>query len=175
MTAWQSITWNCFHTIALNYREEYKEYYNTFFDTFKTIIPCKICRNHFIQNINKPNMSIDENNNSEKIFNWTIDLHNSVNRMHSKKIWSHEEAKNYYRNNNFNNNVFKFFIFEYIRSNFKKKPEKTQQLIRMMNTLPYLHPDEKKRNQLIHFKEQFELNRNTMKNWLLAFILILKN
>lgn len=174
MTEWQRITWIFFHTLTLNYNEQYRDKYIEFFDTFKTIIPCKICRNHFIENINKENMSIEGNMNNDRIFKWTIDLHNSVNKMHHKKIWSYDDARNFYTNNNFNNKVLKFFIFQYIRGNFRKGPEKTNQLLRMMSILPYLHPDEDKRNRLIDFKEKFELNRDTIKNWLLAFVMLTK-
>lgn len=174
MTEWQRITWIFFHTLTLNYNEQYRDKYIEFFDTFKTIIPCKICRNHFIENINKENMSIEGNMNNDRIFKWTIDLHNSVNKMHHKKIWSYDDARNFYTNNNFNNKVLKFFVFQYIRGNFRKGPEKTNQLLRMMSILPYLHPDEDKRNRLIDFKEKFELNRDTIKNWLLAFVMLTK-
>jgi hypothetical protein len=174
MTEWQRITWVFFHTLTLNYNDQYRDKYIEFFDTFKTIIPCKICRNHFNQNISKDNMSIDTNINSDRIFNWTVDLHNSVNKMHHKKIWNYDEARNYYTQNNFNNNILKYIVFEYIRSNFKKGMGKTEKLLIMMRSLPYLHPDENIRNRLIDFKEKFELNRDTIKNWLLAFVLIIK-
>jgi hypothetical protein len=45
----------------------------------------------------------------------------------------------------------------------------------MINTLAYLHPNEDKRNKLIGFKEQFELNRETTRNWLLAILMIIKS
>jgi hypothetical protein len=175
MTEWQRITWHLFHTLSLNYNDKYKEEYIIFFNSLKTIIPCRICRNHYIDNINRDNMEIEKNINSDKIFNWTVDLHNSVNKMHRKKIWSHDEARKYYENNNFNNKVLKMFIFSYIRANFKKNYEKTLELIKMINTLPYLYPYEEKRNKLIDFKEKFELNKDNIKKWLFAFLLILKS
>ena len=175
MTDWKRITWQIFHTISLNYNDEYKNEYINFFESLKTIIPCSICRDHYTQNINKENMKIEDNINNDRIFNWTVDLHNSVNRIHRKKIWTYEEAKNYYSQNNFNNIVMKKFIFEYIRANFKKNPNKSNELIKMINTMPYLHPNINKRNKLIDFKEKFELNRDTMQKWLLAFCIILKS
>jgi len=173
MTEWQRITWVVFHTLALSYNENYKEHYITFFNTLQTIIPCRMCRNHYITNISKDGMHIEENMNSENIFNWTIDLHNKVNKMHSKKIWGHDEARSFYQKNGFSNELLKMFILEYTKTNFKKKPEKTQQLMTMIRSLAYLHPDEIKRNRLISFKERFELNRGTFKNWVSAFIIVL--
>ena len=120
-------------------------------------------------------MKIEDNINNDKIFNWTIDLHNTVNKMHRKKIWNYDESKNYYLQNNFNNNVLKNFMFEYIRSNFRKNPNRTNELIRMMNSLPYIHPYLNKRAKLIDFKEKFELNRESMNKWLLAFCIIINS
>ena len=175
MTEWQSITWFLFHTISLNYNDEYKNEYINFFNTLKVIIPCRICRTHYIQNLNKEGMSIEDNINKEKIFNWTVDLHNTVNKMHHKKLWSHDEARQYYQTHNFNNKLLKFFIFEYIKTNYKKNPEKTTHLIKMMKTLPYIHPHIDKRNKLIDFNNKFDLNRKNIKNWVFSFLVILKN
>jgi hypothetical protein len=173
-TEWQPLTWILFHTIALNYNDNYKNEYYNFFDTFKTIIPCKICRDHYIGNISKEDMNFDNNINIDKIFNWTVDLHNIVNKMNHKKVWSYEEARKNYENNTMNHKMLKFFLFEYIRANFKKNPSKTTELLKMIKTIPYVLPDSDKKNMLIEFKEKFELNRNTLKQWLLTFLIILK-
>jgi hypothetical protein len=175
MTEWQRITWIFFHTVTLNYNDNYKNEYVNFFDTLKVIIPCSICRNHYNGNLNKDHLRIENNINGDRIFKWTVDLHNEVNKMHHKKIWTYEEAEAYYRNHNFNNKVLKFFLLEYIKKNFKKGPEKTENLFRMMRSLPYIYPYEDKRIKLIDFKERFDLNRDSIKNWLLAFLIILKN
>lgn len=166
MTEWQRITWTFLHTITLNYNDQYKQEYLNFFDTLKTIIPCKICRNHYIQNITNNNVKCD------KIFNWTVDLHNTVNKMHNKRMWSYDEAKKYYQNYGFNNQLLKQFIFEYSKTNFMKGNEKTIQFIKMINTLPYVYPNNEKRIKLIKFKDRFGLNRKNIKKWLYAFLLI---
>lgn len=173
-TAWQPLTWIIFHTLTLNYNDNYREHYISFFESFKVIIPCSICRNHYNSNINTSDMSIENNINSEKIFNWTINLHNSVNKTNHKKVWNYDEARNYYTKFNFNGKILKVFIYQYIMTNFKKNPDKTFNLIKMLNSLPYLYPDENKRLKLIDFKEKFELNRFTLKNWLTAFVLIIQ-
>ena len=174
MTEWQQLTWYVFHTSALNYNEQYRDEYINFFDSLSTIIPCSICRTHYNHHINKDDMKIHDNINKERFFNWTVDLHNEVNKMHHKKIWSYSEARNHYYKTNYNNNVVKNFLFHYIRANFKKGPEKTEELFRMIKTLAYMNPNEEKRNKLIDFKEKFDLNRDSIRNWLLAFLIILK-
>ena len=175
MTEWQRATWILFHTLTLNYNEQYKDEYKNFFDSLKITIPCRICRNHYSQNVDKAELSFDQNINPERIFNWTVDLHNEVNKMNRKKVWSYDEARNFYTRFNFHNGVLKFVILQYVRANFRKGPEKTEGLFRMLRSLAYLHPNEDKRNKLIGFKEKFELNRDTMRNWLLAFLMIIKS
>ena len=172
---WQPLTWLIFHTLTLNYNNEYKSQYIIFFETFKTIIPCKICREHYISQLNEENMNIENNINNERIFYWTIDLHNKVNKINKVKLWNYEESKSYYQKNNFNNRLLKLFLFELIKNNFKKSPEKTSELINMIKTLPYLHPNIEKRNKLIDFTIKFELNRQNFKKWLLAFLIVLNN
>lgn len=171
---WQPITWYFFHTIALNYNNEYKQEYIDFFNTFRTLIPCKMCRDHFAMHLKKENMSIEENINNDKIFNWTVDLHNVVNKMNQKSIWTYEQAKLYYQQNNFNNKLLKIFILEYVKNNYKKHNLKTIELVKMIRTLPYFHPSPDKRTQLIDFKNKFELNRKNLKQWLIAFLMLIK-
>jgi hypothetical protein len=175
MALWQPLTWYIFHTISLNYNNEYQKEYIKFFETFKTIIPCKICRTHYTNQLNNENMKLENNINSERIFNWTVDLHNNVNKMNNTRLWSYDEARNYYQKNNFNNKLLKLFLFQYIKNNFKKYPEKTNELIKMMNTILYFHPNINKRNKLIEFNNKFNLSRENLKKWLLVFLIILKN
>jgi hypothetical protein len=98
-----------------------------------------------------------------------------INKMNHKKIWTYDEANNFYTRFNFNNSVLKFVILQYVRANFRKGPVKTEGLFRMMRSLSYLHPDQEKRDKLVGFKEKFELNRDTMRNWLLAFLMIVRS
>tara|TARA_B100001173_G_C15745232_1_gene444494 strand:- start:9 stop:212 length:204 start_codon:yes stop_codon:yes gene_type:complete len=49
-----------------------------------------------------------------KIFEWTIDLHNEINKNNNKEIWSYEKAIKYYSEikiiNEDINNFIKIFI-----------------------------------------------------------------
>jgi hypothetical protein len=174
-TRWQQLTWYIFHKISLNYNDLYRNEYIQFFENVKVIIPCRICRNHYIQNVSKENMKINDNINHERIFNWTIDLHNLVNKLNHKKQWDYDMARNYYEKMNFNNHFLLYFINDYIRTNFRKGPEKTNALLNMINTLPYLYPNENIRNKLIDFRQKFEINRDNLKHWLKTFLIIIKS
>jgi hypothetical protein len=67
------------------------------------------------------------------------------------------------------------FIYEYVLFNFKKNPEKTEGLIKMLKSLSYVYPNKVIRDKLIDFTEKFELNSDTIKKWLYAYMLIIKN
>jgi len=175
LLTWQILTWQIFHKISLQYKNEYKDKYITFFESFKTIIPCSICRNHYISKLNGPNFNIENNINNNNLFNMTVDLHNSVNSMHKKKIWNHEESKNYYNNVHLNKNVVKIFLFNYIYNNFKKGPAKTEQLIKMISSFIYLIPNDNARNKLIDYHTRFNLNRDNFRKWIYGVLLIIKN
>ena len=175
LLTWQILTWQIFHKISLQYNNEYNDKYIIFFESFKTIIPCSICRNHYISKLNGPNFNIEKNINNNNLFNMTIDLHNSVNAMHNKKIWKHEEANKYYTNIHLNKNIVKTFLFNYIYNNFKKGHDKTEQLIKMITSFIYLIPNETARNKLIDFNNNFLLNRDNFKKWIYAALIIIKN
>ena len=159
MTEWQPLSWINFHILALHYNEEYKDKYINFFNTFKVIIPCKICRDHYNKNINKDNFNIENNINNNNIFNWTVDLHNSVNKINKKKQWSYEEAANYYNNNDFNIKRFISFLNSFIIRNYKKGFDKTNNLIDMIKSSIYLIPNKDKRNSLIDFENNYKVQK----------------
>ncbi len=175
LLTWQILTWQVFHKISLDYNEKYRDKYITFFETFKTIIPCSICRNHYISKLNGPNFNIEKNINKNNLFNMTIDLHNSVNAKNKKKIWSHEESKKYYNNINLNKNMIKTFLFNYIYNNFRKGPAKTEQLIKMITSFIYLIPQDNVRNKLVDYYNRFNLNRDNFRKWIYGLLLIIKS
>jgi hypothetical protein len=71
--------------------------------------------------------------------------------------------------------MLKIFIFSYIRTNFRKNPNKTNELIRMIKSIAYIYPEIEKKKKLIDFSEKFDLKRDNFKKWLFAFIIILKS
>ena len=167
---WQNLTWIVFHKVALNYDEIYKDKYIKFFRTFKYLIPCSICKNHYCEMIDN-NFIIEKYDN---LFNWSMDIHNNVNNSLKKRRWSYEEGKNHYNKLFLSAGLMKQFLFDYIRYNFKKGPIKTENLINMIKCFSCVIPRKPLRNSLVEFNNKFELNRNNFKKWLTAFILLLK-
>ena len=58
-------------------------------------------------------------NTEQNLFQRTVQLHNSVNRMHNKKPWGVEKARNHYNSIGLNKNMIKLFFMNYIFYNFK--------------------------------------------------------
>lgn len=100
---WGPHQWYSMHFIALGFPNDAssidKKNYKNYYMNLPNVIPCEECSNHLIQNLN--NYPIDNYLESrEKLFEWTVIIHNEVNKMLGKEIWSLEKAKNFY--NNFN-------------------------------------------------------------------------
>jgi hypothetical protein len=176
---WAPLTWYMFHKLANDYaynesvEETDKEHYIQFFKSMKTIIPCKTCRNHFIENTNIEENKIENNITKEKIFEWTVRLHNLVNSMHKKKVFSVEEAKKLYTSPLPNHKLYAF-INDYVMYNLNKGIEKDNELVNMLTHLCYIYPNNKKRENLIKFVETIPLKKDKLRSWLSMFYLVTK-
>lgn len=175
MYSWQNLTWLFFHKLTLNQEEINKENFKKFFRTFKVIIPCSICRNHFNQQIQEKEKNIGLNVENMNLFNWTVDIHNQVNAMHGKRIWSHKEARKYYSSFFLTSGLVKKFLMHYIFYNYRKGPEKTKNIIEMNEAFIYLFPRHHIRQKLIEFHKKFPVNRDNYKKWVTALLIIIQN
>ena len=45
----------------------------------------------------------------------SVQLHNMVNKMHNKKLWSIEKARNHYNSIEINKNMIRLFFMNYIQ------------------------------------------------------------
>ena len=108
---WGPHGWFFIHSIALNYPNnptfKQKQQYYDFFKTLMNVIPCEKCAYHYSENFK--NYPIENFlDNTEKLFNWTVDIHNIVNQKNNKKVLSYKEAyeehmKEYDNTTNINN------------------------------------------------------------------------
>ena len=91
----------CKFRISKNPSRNDKKYYKLFYENLKNVLPCQECAEHYEQNLKKYN--IDKFLDSkEKLFEWTILIHNEVNRLLGKSEWSVKSAYNYYTDPLFN-------------------------------------------------------------------------
>ena len=98
---WGPHAWIFLHTITLNYPNNPSELDKleimNFFHNLPTILPCQTCALHFKENLKK--YPISKHFHSKKdLVQWLIDMHNEVNKLNNKKIYSYEEVNNYYLN-----------------------------------------------------------------------------
>ncbi len=100
---WGPHLWYSMHFIALGFPLDASNIdrtnYKNFYINLPNVIPCEECSKHFAKNLN--NYNIDNYLESrEKLFEWTVIMHNEVNKLLGKKIWSVEQALKYYKNFN---------------------------------------------------------------------------
>ena len=72
-----------------NFNENEKTQIYNFFNKEVSKISCFECRKHYIQYIKEHPIEICKD--SVEIFNWTVELHNDVNRRNNKKIYNSNE------------------------------------------------------------------------------------
>jgi hypothetical protein len=90
----------------LNYPEnptdEDKDKFKTFFYSLEYILPCPICGYHFKENMNQYPIRLDSR---EELFNWSVDMHNQVNKANNKRELSYTEAFEEVINNSRSKNI----------------------------------------------------------------------
>jgi hypothetical protein len=93
---WGVHGWKFIHHVALGYPkipdENNKNNYKSFFSLLGTVLPCHICNDHYNEHLLIHPLTDDVLSTTRKLINWTIDMHNEVNKAHGKKIYSYDEA-----------------------------------------------------------------------------------
>ena len=99
---WGPHLWFFLHTISFNYPVtptfKNKVDYNDFYNSLKNMIPCELCKTHYMQHleVSPPDLS-----GRNALVKWTIDLHNKVNTQLDKPVYSYSKAiklyKKYYK------------------------------------------------------------------------------
>ena len=96
-TIWGPSAWSFLHTITFNYPENptdiEKQKYYTFFNSLKNVLPCPLCKEHYIQNFETIPIRLE---NRESLIEWLIDIHNEVNRKNGKRELSYNEVYHIY-------------------------------------------------------------------------------
>jgi hypothetical protein len=86
---WGKEGWRFIHFVAVTYQPSKKEEYLKFFQNLPEILPCPVCGEHFKENMAKLPPRMDSN---QTLFEWTVDMHNLVNKENGKKIYTYDQA-----------------------------------------------------------------------------------
>jgi len=117
---WGVHGWKFIHHIALGYpntpSDNDKNNYKNFFNLLGNVLPCGLCSNHYNEHLLIYPLTDEVLSNKMNLINWTIDMHNEVNKQNGKKIYSYDEAlvliKNNYEDNNkesYKNNIIEHY------------------------------------------------------------------
>jgi hypothetical protein len=90
---WGREGWKFIHWVALTYphkpTEKDKKNYLRFFESLQDVLPCPICAEHFKQNMKDHPINLESN---KQLFNWTVEMHNLVNKQNGKKTLTFDQA-----------------------------------------------------------------------------------
>lgn len=90
---WGKQAWHFLHTICYNYAENPtetdKKDYADYIDAFQRVLPCPYCAEHFKELLIQLPPRFD---NKTELFNWSVDVHNEVNKSNGKSVLSYEQA-----------------------------------------------------------------------------------
>jgi hypothetical protein len=90
---WGREAWHFIHLVALTYppqpSEEQKKEYLLFFESLGNTLPCGVCAAHYREKIKNTPPKLES---QTELFNWTVDIHNSVNQDNGKKQYTYKQA-----------------------------------------------------------------------------------
>ena len=91
-SAWGPPLWDTIHFIALGYNGNHPEAYVSFYNSLSNTIPCKKCAAHYTQELEERPVE----KYMDDLFEWTVLMHNSVNKKLGKKTWTVKKAREHY-------------------------------------------------------------------------------
>ena len=86
---WGKEGWRFIHFVAVTYQPSKKDEYLKFFQNLPEILPCPVCGEHFKQNMANLPPRMESN---QTLFEWSVDMHNLVNKENGKKIYTYDQA-----------------------------------------------------------------------------------
>lgn len=80
-----------------------------FFISFSVLLPCELCRNHFLEYMKETDLINYDFSNKDKIIIWLNNLHNSIRKSNNSKEISINDMYKYYTNQYTNNNNYYYY------------------------------------------------------------------
>jgi hypothetical protein len=100
---WGVHGWKFIHHIALGYPNKPtnndKNNYKSFFLLLGNVLPCHICSDHYNEHLLIHPLNDKVLSTKINFINWTIDMHNEVNKKNGTKIYGYDEALKLIKNN----------------------------------------------------------------------------
>jgi len=98
---WGPHFWKAIHYVALSYPNQPsntdKQNYRQFFNSIQNILPCESCKKNMSSNLKLLPLEPYLDNNT-KLFRWTVELHNTVNKETQKPVMPYDTARKLYLN-----------------------------------------------------------------------------
>ena len=98
-SVWGPFFWHTIHIVAIGYPKKPtyidKKCAKEFYESLAYLIPCSVCRTHYKDHITSNPLTPFLDSRTDLI-KWTVDIHNTVNKMLGKPEWSMEEVMAYY-------------------------------------------------------------------------------
>jgi hypothetical protein len=141
---WGVHGWKFIHHVALGYpntpNENQKNNYKSFYTLIGSVLPCHICSDHYNEHLLIHPLTDEVLSSKINLINWTIDMHNEVNKIHGKKIYNYDEALELIKTNFEDNNNKIIDNFENIKTSQETKiyikPKQTEN--KSNNTILYM-------------------------------------
>lgn len=96
---WGPFFWHTIHIVALAYPSDPtysdKKAAKEFFESLQHLLPCPVCRSHYIEHIKKYSITPHLDRRKD-LFRWTVLLHNTVNLALQKPTVEEKEVLAYY-------------------------------------------------------------------------------
>jgi hypothetical protein len=99
-SVWGPIFWHTIHVTALAYPENpsyaQKRAAKEFYESLAHLIPCPKCRDHYQTHLQKMPITPHLDRRAD-LFRWTVEVHNTVNKVLEKPIVKEAEALQFYK------------------------------------------------------------------------------
>jgi len=194
-TIWGATFWNILHELFYYYPDnttnEIKNKYKQFIINFQNIIPCETCQTNFSKHLLKYPISNKIFLSKNNLLEWSINIHNEVNIMHNKHIYTlneyikeyEEEKRIYGESNKLKLKINIIFMIRIITGNYLINNKKDYSRIyfrpfieNLIEIIPYedikikikesikKYPIEKLKNNLEYFKWYKQIEKYILYN-----------
>ena len=122
---WGQYLWRTLHSLTFcfpneNVKKETRDLFINLFKLLEKVLPCPVCRKHYIKKLKEKPISHYVNNRN-RLVKWLVDLHNNINSGLGKRVLSMAEVNKIYLNGkkeiNFNFTDFSTLLKIFTRLN----------------------------------------------------------